>query len=562
VSRFVDLLLSSAADSPRGMTTGEPAQAVRRSWPEVHAVARRMAADLAGGGLRPGTSVAVLAGDPALIAPAAQGVWLAGGSVTMLHQPTARTDLVEWAEDTVRVLGMIGAGLVLLGPPFDPLGQVLTDRGITVRPIASLGEEVPGNPPPPAVEHGEDDTALLQLTSGSTADPKAVRITHRNLYANLTAMVEASRLRAERDVMVSWLPLFHDMGMVGFLTVPMTVGLELVTVTPTDFLGRPLLWAELISRYGGTVTAAPNFAYAVLGRQLGRAEDGSLDLSTLRFALNGAEPIDPDAVASFTAAGARFGLRAECVVAAYGMAETALGVSFAPIETGLQVDTIDAEQLEAGRRAVPVGTPGRTDADGDAGRPVRRFPLLGPPLPGITARVVDDAGRVLGDRDVGAIQLRGESVTPGYLTVDGPVATQDDEGWLDTGDQGYLADGSVVICGRLKDVIIMGGRNIYPTDIEKAAGEVDGVRAGNAVAVRLDAGSGVGSSRRESFVVAVESRRADDGAAAELIRKGVTAKVVSTVGVRPARVVVLAPGSLPKTPSGKLRRAATKDLIG
>ena len=526
----------------------------------MHSTARRMAADLVNGGLRPGTSVAVLAGEPALIAPAAQAVWLAGGSVTMLHQPTPRTDLAEWAEDTVRVLGMIGAGMVLLGPPFDPLSDVLTQRGITVRPISELGtafSDTDADPPIPVLTegNGEDDTALLQLTSGSTADPKAVRITHGNLYANLTAMVTASELRVERDVMVSWLPLFHDMGMVGFLTVPMTVGLELVTVTPVDFLSRPLLWAELISKYGGTVTAAPNFAYAVLGRQLGRAKDGSMDLSSMRFALNGAEPIDPEAVASFTTAGARFGLRPDCVVAAYGMAETALGVSFAPIDTGLQVDTIDADQLEANRRAVVV------DPEVEPDRPVRRFPLLGPPLPGLEARVLDDQGRVLGDREVGTIQLRGEAVTPGYLTVHGPVATQDEDGWLDTGDQGYQAGGIVVVCGRLKDVIIMGGRNIYPTDIERAAAEADGVRAGNVVAVRLDAGSGVGSSKRESFVVVVESRRAGDAEAEEMIRKEVTARVVSSVGVRPARVVVLAPASLPKTPSGKLRRAATRELL-
>ncbi|MDT7600468.1 MAG: fatty-acyl-CoA synthase [Pseudonocardiales bacterium] len=556
MSRFVDLLLHSAAESPRGMTTGEPHEPVRRSWAEVHATALRMAADLIGGGLAPGTAVAVLAGEPALIAPAAQAVWLAGGSVTMLHQPTPRTDLAAWAEDTVQVLGMIGAGMVLLGPPFDPLADVLTQRGITVRPIAELGAAFADvDPPVPDLPHSEDDTALLQLTSGSTAEPKAVRITHRNLFANLTAMVQASELRRERDVMVSWLPLFHDMGMVGFLTVPMTVGLELVTVTPVDFLSRPLLWAELISKYGGTVTAAPNFAYAVLGRQLGRADDGALDLSSMRFALNGAEPIDPDAVASFTAAGARFGLRAECVVAAYGMAETALGVSFAPVETGLEVDTIDADELEAHRHAVAV------DVQAEPDRAVRRFPLLGRPLPGLTARVVDDEGRVLGDREVGAIQLSGESVTPGYLTVHGPVATQDADGWLDTGDQGYLTGGVVVVCGRLKDVIIMGGRNIYPTDIERAAAEVDGVRAGNVVAVRLDAGSGVGRSKRESFVVVVESRRAGDTEAEELIRKQVTARVVSSVGVRPARVVVLAPASLPKTPSGKLRRAATRELL-
>jgi fatty-acyl-CoA synthase len=425
---------------------------------------------------------------------------------------------------------------------------VLTERGIPFRTRDGLADDEGAIEPDVAVA-GEDDTALLQLTSGSTAEPKAVRITHRNLHANITGMVAASALDVERDVMVSWLPLFHDMGMVGFMTVPMTTGLELVSVTPVDFLTRPLLWAELISKYGGTVTAAPNFAYAVLGRQLARAEEGSLDLSSLRIALNGAEPIDPDAVEMFTSTGARFGLHRESVLAAYGMAETALGVSFAPIDTGLEVDHIDAEQLESHRRAVPAG-------DG----PSRRFPLLGPPLPGIEARVVGDDGSVLGEREVGVLQLRGDSVTPGYLTVDGPVATQDVDGWLDTGDEGYLADGAVVVCGRRKDVIIMGGRNIYPTDIERAAAGADDVRAGNAVAVRVPAG-GEGGRHRESFTVAVESRKAGDPEAEQLIRKDVTGRVVSAVGVRPAEVVVLGPGALPKTPSGKLRRAATGDLL-
>jgi fatty-acyl-CoA synthase len=553
MSRFLATLLDSAERSTRGMTTGEPKNPVRRTWSEVHTTARRTAAALRAGtgelpGVGPADAVAVLAGEPASIAPAAQAVWLCGGSVTMLHQPTARTDLAAWAEETVSVLRMIDARLVLLGAPFDALAPVLTERGIPFRTLDGLADGGDGAIPDADVA-GEDDTALLQLTSGSTAEPKAVRITHRNLFANMSGMVEASRLDVERDVMVSWLPLFHDMGMVGFLTVPMTTGLELVTVTPVDFLTRPLLWAELISKYGGTVTAAPNFAYAVLARQLARTEEGSLDLSTLRIALNGAEPIDPDAVEAFTNAGAKFGLRPESVLAAYGMAETALGVAFAPVETGLQVDQVDADQLESHRRAVPAG---------DA--PARRFPRLGPPLRGIEARVVDDDGRVLGEREVGVLQLRGDSVTPGYLTVEGPVVTQDADGWLDTGDEGYLAAGEVVVCGRRKDVIIMGGRNIYPTDIERAAAAAADVRAGNVVAVRVLAG-GESGRHRESFTVAVESRKAGDPEAEQLIRKDVAKQVVSAIGVRPAEVVVLGPGTLPKTPSGKLRRAATGELL-
>jgi fatty-acyl-CoA synthase len=553
VSRFVDTLLAhSAPDSPtrsdRGITTGEPAQPRRLTWTQVHDKALRAAGTLTGSAapaVQHGDAVAVLAADPALIAPAVQGVWLAGGSVTMLHQPTPRADLAAWAADTVRVLGMIGAKLVLLGPPFDQLAPVLDQRGISYLMLADLDDPAAGSLPAP-VPVGEDDTALLQLTSGSSADPKAVRITHGNLYSNMTAMAQAGALDPASDVMVSWLPLFHDMGMVGFLTVPMALGLELVKATPSDFMSRPLLWAELISRHRGTITAAPNFAYALLARRLAGADE-HFDLSSLRLALNGAEPIEPAAVRAFTAAGARFGLSPGCMVCAYGMAEATVGVSFAPLEIGMQVDTVDADALEGRRRAVPADP---------SDQHVRAFPRLGPPLPGLEAQVVADDDRVLAEREVGRIRLRGESVTREYLTAEGTRPTQDPDGWLDTGDEGYLADGEVVICGRRKDVIIMGGRNIYPTDIERAAGLVDGVRPGNVAAVRIEAGA-----RRESFAVAVESNRAGDTEAERTLRKEIASRVVDAVGLRPGAVVVLPPATLPKTPSGKLRRAAVRERI-
>jgi fatty-acyl-CoA synthase len=304
---------------------------------------------------------------------------------------------------------------------------VLDQRGIGYLMLADLDDPDTG-PLPAPVPVGEDDTALLQLTSGASAAPKAVRITHGSLYANMTAMVQAAGLDPAGDVLVSWLPLFHDMGMVGFLTVPMALGLELVKVTPADFLSRPLLWPELISRHRGTVTAAPNFAYALLARRMA-GTDEHFDLSTLRFALNGAEPIEPAAVRAFTTAGARFGLPEHCMVCAYGMAETVLGVSFAPHGIGMQVDTVDADALEARRRAIPVPPE----------RHVRAFPRLGPPLSGLEVQVVAEDGRALAEREVGRIRLRGESVTREYLTVEGARPAQDPDGWLDTGDEGYLA---------------------------------------------------------------------------------------------------------------------------
>jgi fatty-acyl-CoA synthase len=548
MSRFVDTLVASALGrgQQRGMVTGEPKEPVRRTWAEVHEQAKRVAGGLVKGGLTPGSAVAVLAGAPALIAPTVQAVWLAGGSVTMLHQPTQRTDLAEWAEDTVRVLGMIGSELVLLGEPFDQLAPILEQRGIGFKVITELFD---AEPLAEAVPTAEDELALLQLTSGSTAEPKAVRITHGNLYSNIKAMADRAEFDYDVDVMVSWLPTFHDMGMVGFLTVPMTFGVELVKITPVDFLSGPLVWPELISRYNGTVTAAPNFAYAIVGRRMSKVEDdNAYDLSKLRIALNGAEPVDKVAVATFVDAGKRFKMPSECVFPAYGMAEATLAVSFAPLFTGLTLDYVEADALEAGNKAVPV--PEDDPRRGTEG--VRSFAILGPPLDGLEARIVDDKGTALGEREVGEIQLRGEAVTPGYLTMNGPVATQDADGWLATGDLGYLIDGMIVICGRRKDVIIMGGRNIYPTDIERAATSVDGVRAGNAVAVRIDAGS-----RRERFAVVLESKLSGDAEAERALAKEVNARVRDAVDMRPYAVVVLPAGSLPKTPSGKVKRAAT-----
>ncbi|WP_328644869.1 fatty acyl-AMP ligase [Amycolatopsis sp. NBC_00348] len=548
MSRFVDTLVATAAGrgQQRGMVTGEPKEPVRRTWGEVHGRARRIAGGLVASGFERGGAVAVLAAAPVLIAPTVQAVWLAGGSVTMLHQPTPRTDLAEWAEDTVRILGMIGSDLVLLGEPFDQLAPVLEQKGIGFKLINELAD---AEPLAEVVVTDEGETALLQLTSGSTADPKAVRITYGNLYSNVKAMVDRAEFDFDTDVMVSWLPTFHDMGMVGFLTVPMTFGVELVKITPVEFLSGPLIWPELITKYHGTTTAAPNFAYAIVGRRMARVDDDdAYDLSTLRIALNGAEPVDETAVQTFVDAGARFKMPAECVFPAYGMAEATLAVSFAPLFTGLTLDVVEADALEADNRAVPV--PEGDERRGTDG--VRSFAVLGRPLDGLEAEIVDDKGGRLGEREVGEIRLRGEAVTPGYLTMNGPLDTQDADGWLDTGDLGYLIDGQIVICGRRKDVIIMGGRNLYPTDIERAATSVEGVRAGNAVAVRIDAGS-----RRERFAVVLESKLAGDADAEKNLVKQVSARVRDAVDMRPYAVVVLPAGSLPKTPSGKVKRAAT-----
>ncbi|MDF2830202.1 MAG: AMP-dependent synthetase and ligase, partial [Mycobacterium sp.] len=306
-------------------------------------------------------------------------------------------------------------------------------------------------------------------------------------------------------------------------------------------------WARLIDQYKGTMTAAPNFAYALLAKRLrNQAQPNQFDLSSLRWALSGAEQVEPEVVEDLCDAGKPFGLRPEAIVPAYGMAETTVAVSFSMSGAGLVTDQVDADMLAVLHRAVPATTGN-----------VRRLATLGPALAGLQVRVIDDDANVLPVRGVGVIQVRGEPLSPGYTTVGGFVSTQDDEGWYDTGDLGYLTEEShIVVCGRVKDVIIMGGRNVYPTDVERASGRVEGVRSGCSVAVRLH-----GERSRETFAVAVESAAFEDRAEVRRIQRAVAHEVFSEVDVRPCKVVVLAPGSIPKTPSGKLRRAHALSLV-
>ncbi len=543
MSRFAEKMFRNAHSSTRGMVTGEPHTPVRHTWREVHERARRIAGGLAAVGVGRGDTVGVLAGAPVEIAPTAQGLWMRGASLTMLHQPTPRTDLAIWAEDTTTVVDMIEARAVIVSDPFEAAIPVLEERGLKVLSVEQLLASDPIDP----IEADEDDLALMQLTSGSTGSPKAVQITHRNLFANLEAMYISAEYNEDTDVMVSWLPLFHDMGMIGFMTVPMYFGGELVKVTPMDFMRDTLLWAKLIDKYNGTMTAAPNFAYSLFAKRLRKqAKPGQFDLSSLRFALSGAEPVEPADVEDLVAAGKPFGLKPGAILPAYGMAEITLAVSFSECGAGLVVDEVDTDLLAALRRAVPA-TKGNT----------RRLASLGPLLQGIEARIVDYDGNILPARGVGVIELRGDSVSPGYLTMGGFIPAQDQQGWYDTGDLGYrMENGHIIVCGRVKDVIIMAGRNIYPTDIERAAGRVEGVRPGCAVAVRLDAGHS-----RETFAVAVESNAFEVPAEVRRIEHQVAHEVLAEVDMRPRNVVVLGPGTIPKTPSGKLRRSTSLTLV-
>lgn len=541
MSRLTEQMYASAATSPRGMVTGTFEDPVRRTWAQVHAEARRMAGALEALGIVPGTSIAVLAGDPADVAPLAQAIWMRGASLTMLAQPTPRTDLVTWLADTQRAAGTIRAALTVVGAPFTDAAEPLDAAGQDV----VLLDELRDGPAAEPLHPGEWAVAMYQLTSGSTGTPKAVELTHANIAANSTALFAATDGDADTDVMVSWLPLSHDMGMLAFLTLPMQYGVELVAARPEEFLRRPAVWADLIQRHRGTVTSGPNFAYALLALTLERADAGRFDLSSLRVAINGAEPIDARDTDRLAEAGARFGLSAGAITPAYGMAEATLAITFDK-SARVVVDRISRADLQERGLATP-----------DDGADACGVVSVGRPVVGMEVRVVDDHARSRPVRHVGSIEVRGLAVSSGYLTEHGWREGAIRDGWLHTGDLGYFDEhGRLYVCGRTKDVIVIAGKNVYPTDVERAACTVPGVRAGNAVAVRIDAGE-----HREGFAVLAESKLASDPAEAERIQAEIALIVHRAVGHHARAVLVLPPGSVPKTGSGKLQRRRAAELF-
>ena len=358
MSTLIQSWLSRPASTTTGLHSGNDTDDLRfRTWNEVRSDARRAAAGLAAAGIGHGDSVALLVGDPGDVATLVQAVWLRGAAFTMLHQPTPRTDLAAWLDETRAVIDMLGAAAVIVGDPFTAALDQNTDLGAPIVTVADLDGD---HPAVDATPIEADDLAILQLTSGSTGVPKAVAITFGNVEANQHAMVGGVRA-ADSDVAISWLPLFHDMGMIGLLVLPMLRDTTTVITTPMAFLRKPQVWAELITRFGGTCTAAPNFAYAVLAKRLRRAPDGAFDLSSMRVFLNGAEPIDETSLNLFLEEGARFGLRPEALLPSYGMAEaTRRRSTISTVRRASTASTPTPPNRPARPSAPTTTTPGRT----------------------------------------------------------------------------------------------------------------------------------------------------------------------------------------------------------
>ena len=512
---------------------GDHATPVR--WSELHADARTVAVGLAAHGVGPGDHVALLGPTTRRLVTTIEAVWLAGATVVVLPLPMRMSSIEEFVDQTRRRILGADTRLLVVDPELAPFLEWQEGDPATVGYDDLAGDGAAWTAPPTTA----DDLAILQFTSGSTSDPKGVMLPHSAVLANVDAIAHAISLDPSTDVAVSWLPLYHDMGLVGILTSAMVRGVDLVLAGPQTFMASPSRWVEWLSAYRGTITAGPNFSWVLAARALGRLD--GLDLSPLRVALNGAEPVDPATVAALVAAGERHGLRPGAVFPAFGMAEVSIAGTFPEPLSGLRTDPVDQRVLETEQYAAPVG------AD-DPG--VKHFARLGRPVQGLEIRVVDPAsGSVRREREVGELQIRGTSVMSGYYRRPEATAAAFDGDWFRTGDLAYLVEGELVICGRIKDVIIVAGRNVYPEDVERSVAEVDGVRAGNVIAF------GVAGRRHEGVVVVAEAK-GDDVAA---MRRDVAVRVQQVTGLAADDVVLVVPGSLPKTSSGKLQRSLCRD---
>jgi len=390
---------------------------------------------------------------------------------------------------------------------------------------------------------GPDDVCYLQFSSGSTRAPTGVAVTHRALLANARGISRDALRVTEADRCTSWLPFYHDMGLVGFFLMPLTSQISTDYLAPDEFARRPLIWPTLISRNGGTISFSPSFGYDLSARRALNADLSHLDLSRWRVAGIGGDQIRPGILARFTDVFGRCGFRKEAFVASYGMAEATLGMSFAPLDRGIEVDHVDLGRLRREGRAVP--------ADGEH---VRELVICGKPLPDHELQVRDAEGTVLGERQVGHILFRGPSVMTAYFRRNEETArVLSADGWLDTGDMGYRVGDSIVVAGRSKDLIIVNGRNVWPEDLEMALeNHIDGVRRGDVVAFSVDGGDA------ERVVILMQCRTTDP-VMREAQRKSVASLIRSAAGLN-CSVVLVSHNALPRTSSGKMSRTKARDM--
>jgi fatty-acyl-CoA synthase len=543
----------AAAENKNGFRfLGESRQDERFfSYADVERDSGRFAGAMQALGLRKGDRVALILPDNADFVFAFLGAVRAGIVPVPIYPPTGLGKLAGYLDNTLHIVAKSGARILLTNNEIKLLLGTIQAKApeleqvVAVEDFRSMQEKLR------PVDVRPDDVCFLQFTSGSTARPKGVTLTHANLAANVRAIMQLGLSVTDTvESGVSWLPLYHDMGLIGFVIAPIYHRNAITFLPPLLFLKRPARWLEAVSHYRGTISFGPNFAYALCVKRIKDSEMKGLDLSSWRVAGCGAEPIRAENLQAFAQKFASVGFDEKAFVCCYGLAESTLAVSFSGVNKGVATDVVDGEKLWSEGRAEPL-------RDGNAhASPIVR---CGPAFEGHEIRVFSredtESEKPLGEREVGEIRIRGASVMQGYHGDPEATRSAFAGGYLRTGDIGYIAEGEVYVCGRSKEVIIVNGRNYYPQDIEWEASHVEGVRKGNVIAF----GTMTGPGDRERVVVAFETSVTDEKERQGLVAKAREA-IQQAVGLTVDDIVPVAAGVLPKTSSGKLQRGKTREL--
>jgi fatty-acyl-CoA synthase len=536
------------------------------SFSDIHEEAARRGAHLVARGLEKGDRVALVIPDGDEFVLSFLGAIYAGVVSVPLVPQLSFKNVETYHETVAHITRASGAKLLLTTEATRPfvepvLGKVGSLRGIfTVETLAATA------PAALDVDVLPDDLAFLQFTSGSTSRPKGVSVTHRNLAANSEAfMIHGLGKDSSFDKGVSWLPLFHDMGLIGFVIGPLFTDIPVVFLPTASFVRAPRIWLDTIHKHRGTITYAPNFAYALVTKRIKEKDVQGLDLSCMRITGCGAEPIQAKTLRDFAERLAPAGFKASSFLPSYGMAEATLAITFVKHGTGAHADCVDSHAMQGGKaQPAPVEQAGSQE-----------LVACGAAFPGHEVAIIDEKGQRLEERQVGQIVTCGPSITPGYyeepeLTAQsfkplgkplGATASRDERVWLHTGDLGYIADGSLYICGRIKDIIIIRGRNFYPQDIEWVVSELPGVRRGNVVAfaVAFDARGAVteDGTGEDQLVVCAEAFQSDAAGLTQAIQQAVT----EHIGLSVHKVEIVPQGALPRTSSGKPQRRKTRQMF-
>jgi acyl-CoA synthetase (AMP-forming)/AMP-acid ligase II len=536
---IVDVLIGLSSQTRTG------ARFVRRngtaefySYRDVLASAQAFAVGLQKRGIRPGDRVALILPTCKGFLDAFLGCQLAGAVPAALYPPVRLGKLDEYFTRTRQMLSKIGARLLitdarvrkLLGPVAS--GVECLEAALDVTDLDGNGAQWR------APEVRPDDPAFLQFSSGSTREPKAVIMTHRSLIANLEMMASAFRSVPDANPEnggVCWLPLYHDMGLVGCMLSGVYYPGTVTYIPPEDFIVQPSIWLKTISRYKAIISPAPHFAYRLCYSKIRDQEMEGVDLSSWRLALNGAEPIEIEGMRLFQERFSKWGFKPQAMTPVYGLAEAGLAVTFSDLASPPLITEFDRELLSTHNQAAP-----------GPGRPLTS---VGRRLPGLDVQIRDDNNQVVPDNLVGKIVVRGASITPGFFNDPELTAAAIQDGWLDTGDLGFFHEENLYIAGRAKDLIIIRGRNYAPQEIEDLLFGLPGVRTGCAVAVSAAVGA-----EGEQLILLVEKDLRVPVPEEELI-SAISERVLAGLSLKPYLVQILEPGTLPRTSSGKFRRA-------